>query len=90
MQRENLSQELLFWLPGLRESLPNKTDEVTLSANLSERELDVLRKIAQGLSNQEIADALFISLHTVKTHARKINTKLAAKIARKLCIKHRR
>lgn len=79
MQRENLSQELLFWLPGLRESLPNKTDEVTLSANLSERELDVLRKIAQGLSNQEIADALFISLHTVKTHARKINTKLAAK-----------
>jgi LuxR family maltose regulon positive regulatory protein len=79
MQRENLSQELLFWLPGLRESLPNKTDEVTLRANLSERELEVLRKIEQGLSNQEIADALFISLHTVKTHARKINTKLSAK-----------
>jgi ATP/maltotriose-dependent transcriptional regulator MalT len=36
----------------------------------------VLRLIAQGCSNQEIAEQLFISLHTVKTHARRINTKL--------------
>lgn len=47
-------------------------DEVTLS----NRELTVLRLIAQGCSNQEIAEQLFISLHTVKTHARRINTKL--------------
>ena len=39
----------------------------------------MLKKIAEGLSNQDIADQLFISLHTVKTHARKINIKLAAK-----------
>lgn len=43
---------------------------------LSNRELTVLRLIAQGCSNQEIAEQLFISLHTVKTHARRINTKL--------------
>jgi len=43
---------------------------------LSNRELAVLRLIAQGCSNQEIAEQLFISLHTVKTHARRINTKL--------------
>nr|WP_010486492.1 LuxR C-terminal-related transcriptional regulator [Pseudomonas sp. S9] len=43
---------------------------------LSCRELAVLRLIAQGCSNQEVADQLFISLHTVKTHARRINGKL--------------
>jgi LuxR family maltose regulon positive regulatory protein len=35
--------------------------------------------MAMGFSNQEIADQLYISLHTVKTHARKINVKLGAK-----------
>jgi ATP/maltotriose-dependent transcriptional regulator MalT len=45
-------------------------------ACLSCRELAVLRLIAQGLSNQEVAEQLFISLHTVKTHARRINGKL--------------
>ena len=43
---------------------------------LSARELAVLRLIAQGCSNQEISERLFISLHTVKTHARHINSKL--------------
>ena len=43
---------------------------------LSSREQAVLALIAQGCSNQEIAEQLFISLHTVKTHARRINTKL--------------
>lgn len=44
---------------------------------LSGRELAVLQLIAQGCSNQEISERLFISLHTVKTHARHINSKLA-------------
>ena len=35
---------------------------------LSERELEVLRLIAAGLSNREIADELFIALGTVKRH----------------------
>ncbi|MDD0843480.1 LuxR C-terminal-related transcriptional regulator [Pseudomonas sp. Gutcm_11s] len=43
---------------------------------LSKRELIVLSQIAKGLSNQQVADALFISLHTVKSHARRINAKL--------------
>jgi len=43
---------------------------------LSQRELQVLKLIALGHSNQEIADALFISLHTVKTHTRRIHGKL--------------
>jgi len=43
---------------------------------LSQREIEVLTLVAQGNSNQQIADLLFISLHTVKTHARRINGKL--------------
>ncbi|MFH2131120.1 MAG: LuxR C-terminal-related transcriptional regulator [bacterium] len=43
---------------------------------LSERELEVLRFIAAGLSNKEIMAALFISLSTVKTHLRNIYSKL--------------
>ena len=49
---------------------------VASSNALSSRELAVLGLIAQGLSNQEVAEQLFISLHTVKTHARRINGKL--------------
>ncbi|MEK1912053.1 MAG: LuxR C-terminal-related transcriptional regulator [Pseudomonas chlororaphis] len=43
---------------------------------LSQRELEVLQLIALGSSNQQIAEQLFISLHTVKTHARRIHSKL--------------
>jgi len=44
---------------------------------LSERELEVLRLMAEGLSNQEIAERLFISVGTVKTHVHNICGKLA-------------
>lgn len=43
---------------------------------LSLRESQVLELIASGNSNQQIADKLFISLHTVKTHVRRIHAKL--------------
>ena len=35
---------------------------------LSARELAVLEKLAEGLSNQQIAEALFVSVNTIKTH----------------------
>ncbi|HEU5430491.1 MAG TPA: LuxR C-terminal-related transcriptional regulator [Thermomicrobiales bacterium] len=44
---------------------------------LSPREIDVVRLIADGRSNQEIADALFISHRTATTHVRNIFTKLS-------------
>jgi LuxR family maltose regulon positive regulatory protein len=49
---------------------------VTSSFLMSERELEVLQLLAEGLSNQEIADTLIISLNTVKTHTRHIYDKL--------------
>lgn len=46
---------------------------------LSGRELEVLQLIEQGLSNQKIADRLFLSLSTVKTHTSNIYSKLGVK-----------
>jgi NarL family two-component system response regulator LiaR len=43
---------------------------------LTEREMDVLRLIAKGQSNKEIADTLIISEKTVKTHVSNILSKL--------------
>ncbi|KFI99879.1 Two-component system, response regulator [Bifidobacterium porcinum] len=47
--------------------------------DLTEREREVLIEIAHGLSNQEIADKLFISLPTVKTHVAHILAKINAR-----------
>jgi LuxR family maltose regulon positive regulatory protein len=47
-----------------------------LGSVLSDRELDTLKLIAEDLSNQEIADKLFISLNTVKTHLKNVFLKL--------------
>ena len=44
--------------------------------NISKRELEVLQLMAKGHSNQEIANALFVSLNTVKTHLSNLFVKL--------------
>lgn len=49
------------------------------SANLTERELDILRLIAQGSPNKEIAATLHISENTVKTHISNVLHKMDAK-----------
>lgn len=52
-------------------------DEKVLARwNITPRELEVLQLIAQGLSNQEIAGRLFLSLNTVKTHTSNVFSKL--------------
>jgi LuxR family maltose regulon positive regulatory protein len=61
---------------------PEQTDKATetdLVEPLSERELEVLQLIAEGLTNQEVATRLYLSLHTVKAHARNIYAKLGVK-----------
>jgi two-component system, NarL family, response regulator LiaR len=46
---------------------------------ISPRELEVLQKMAGGLSNQEIADQLFVSLNTIKSHTANLYVKLDAR-----------
>jgi LuxR family maltose regulon positive regulatory protein len=50
-----------------------------LIESLSERELEILRLIAQGFSNQEISERLHLALSTVKGHNRNIFGKLQVK-----------
>lgn len=49
------------------------------NSDLSKREKDVLRLVALGNSNKEIAEKLFISIHTVVTHRKNITEKLGIK-----------
>ncbi|MEO5571072.1 MAG: LuxR C-terminal-related transcriptional regulator [Bacteroidia bacterium] len=61
---------------------PGKTEinqQEIVKLGISRRELDVLNLIAIGLSNEEIAGKLFISLNTVKTHSSSIFLKLDVK-----------
>ena len=46
---------------------------------ITKRELEILELIAQGMSNREIAEKLFVSENTVKTHSSRLFDKLAAK-----------
>jgi DNA-binding NarL/FixJ family response regulator len=48
-------------------------------ADMTERELEVLVAIAKGLTNEELAETLFISGNTVKTHVKRVLTKLGAR-----------
>jgi LuxR family maltose regulon positive regulatory protein len=56
--------------------LPPATPDQILVEPLSQRELEILRLIAQGLSNREISERLFLALDTVKGHNRRIFSKL--------------
>ena len=61
-------------------STPFRLDEEQLrKLGISKREHEVLELMAQGLSNPEIAEKLFVSLNTVKTHSSNLFLKLDVK-----------
>ncbi|HLK04425.1 MAG TPA: response regulator transcription factor [Candidatus Acidoferrum sp.] len=57
--------------------VPNDTKREALG--ITPRELETLELIAQGMSNREIAEKLFVSENTVKTHSSRVFDKLGAK-----------
>jgi NarL family two-component system response regulator LiaR len=64
----------------IRSGDPFKIDEANLAKfGISKREFEVLELISHGLSNQEIADKLFVSLNTIKTHSSNLFVKLDVK-----------
>lgn len=54
----------------------NVVDERDVGSTLTEREREVLALLSQGASNREVAAELYLSIDTVKTHVRKVFTKL--------------
>jgi DNA-binding CsgD family transcriptional regulator len=65
---------------GRREpSGPAGNPAAQASLGISDRELAVLKALADGRSNKEIASLLFISPHTVKTHVARLHEKLEAR-----------
>ena len=69
-------------LPALRreeEEIKQEDSKRTEKANeesLSAREIEVIKYVAQGLSNKEIADVMCLSTHTVMSHRKNIARKL--------------
>ena len=57
--------------------IPDETKREELS--ITRREMEILGLIAQGMSNREIAEKLFVSENTVKTHSSRVFDKLGAK-----------
>jgi len=87
---KDILTDVLKKLPAIKTNIPKKViDKLKLEIEkreklkinisepgLSNRELDTLRLISEDLSNREIAEKLFISLNTVKTHLKNIFLKL--------------
>lgn len=67
-----------WFAASLVEDFARRAATLSPSALLSEREMDVLRLMSAGLSNQEIADRLIVALSTVKSHVKSILMKLDA------------
>ena len=77
--QQQLSPKVLENLVGLADTPPQPEQEMiqpSKLAELSERENEIAQLVAQGLSNAEIAEQLFISLTTVKTHMKHILAKI--------------
>lgn len=75
-QHKALASHLLGILGADQSTSPEPVTISDTGQTLSPREIEVLRLIATGASNQEIADTLVLSLHTVKHHVAHILTKM--------------
>ncbi len=62
--------------PAREESFSLRPSDALLISQLTEREIEILKQIAEGLSNKEIGDKLFISHRTVDTHRTNLMKKL--------------
>ena len=54
----------------------NTTTSSCEGLNISEREMEIIKLVAEGYSNKEVADKLYLSTHTVTTHRKNIMNKL--------------
>ena len=64
-------------IPAEAQFIPNERKREDLS--ITRRELEILELMAQGMSNREIAEKLYVSENTVKTHSSRVFDKLGAR-----------
>jgi DNA-binding CsgD family transcriptional regulator len=76
-KKETIIIEKEVRIPASTEFIFNEAEAERLG--LSKRELEVLQLLSEGLSNAEIAERLFVSLNTIKTHTSRIFEKLEVK-----------
>lgn len=75
-----LLKEIVKEVPVPQPAEPFTVNETQLKQlGITKRELEILALIAQGMSNREIAEKLFVSENTVKTHSSRLFDKLSAK-----------
>lgn len=79
----HVTQSNLFYLPQQlilqKHKKDSYRDEFIEKMRLTEREIEIIKLIAQGKPAKQIAEELFLSLHTVDTHRKNILTKLNLK-----------
>ena len=76
LQLEKEVTEQAKKIHAIEEKESNNTEKKESQDGLSQREKEIITCVVKGLSNKEIADQLFISIHTVITHRRNIARKL--------------
>jgi DNA-binding NarL/FixJ family response regulator len=72
----NVNAAAATLLRGMETKTREQTSKTSDLAGLSRREVEVLRSVAPGMSNQDIADRLVLSKHAIHRHASSILTKL--------------
>lgn len=72
-----VEKEIIVYRPAPEPFLPDT--EMIGRLGISQREMEVLGLMAQGATNQEIANQLFVSLNTIKTHTSRLFEKLDVK-----------
>jgi len=86
---ELTSKRETYFHPAVNEQVFNylRGKKIKSEDILSEREVEIIKCLAEGLNTKDIADQLFISEHTVKTHRRnimhKMNVKTSAELVKK-------
>lgn len=73
-----LSSNKKYWDPNIETSSNHSNDVFTKKIKLSTRELEILAYLKDGFTNKQIAQKLFISEFTVKTHRKNIMSKMEA------------
>lgn len=93
VENEQIQKEVYLHLQNIKElslkleASNNNEQNYLFSYNLSIREMEIAELIVSGKTNQQIADHLFISINTVKTHVRKIYEKLKVRNRKEVAIK---